>query len=273
MQGSNRGRQVPVSVYLGGRKPQTSAKESRPGCVQHVSSILKGPSMRSIILAIALLLPIHALAADEFPATLTVTGHGSASAAPDMATVLTGVESFAETASVALAMNSDQMTRVLAELADAGVAPKDIQTSNLSIQPRYSDRKSREAFQIEGYQVRNSLSVQVRDVTSLGTILDAIVRSGANRIDAVSFGFTDTKTLKQQARKDAVADARATAEIYATAAGVNLGDILTITDGSAPPRPMPGMAMAEMARSSVPIASGESSIGDSVRVVWELVQD
>lgn len=228
--------------------------------------------MRSIILAIALLLPIQALA-DELPATLTVTGHGSAAAVPDMATVLTGVESFAETASEALAMNSDQMTGVLAELADAGIAQTDIQTSSLSIQPRYSDRKGGETYQVVGYQVRNALSVQVRDVASLGAILDAIVRSGANRIDAVRFGFTDPTALKQQARRDAVADALATAEIYASAAGVSLGDILSISDRSASPRPMPGMAMAEMARSAVPMAPGESSVSDTVRVVWELVQD
>ena len=228
--------------------------------------------MRMIAFALAVLLPLSALS-DEIPATLTVTGHGSASAPPDMATVLTGVESFGQTASEALAMNSDQMTRVMEELADAGVAAKDIQTSNLSVQPRYNDRKSRDRYEIVGYQVRNSLAVQVRDVAALGETLDAIVRSGANRIDAVSFGFTDPKALKQQARKDAVLDARATAEIYATAAGVSLGKILSISDGSAPARPMPGMAMAEMARSAVPIAAGESSIADSVRIVWELAQD
>lgn len=228
--------------------------------------------MRLIAFALALLIPLSA-AAEEITPTLTVTGHGSVSAPPDMARVLTGVESFAQSASEALALNSEQMTRVLAELAEAGVDAKDVQTSNLSVQPRYNDRKSRERYEIVGYQVRNTLAVQVRDVATLGETLDAIVRSGANRIDAVSFGFTDPKALRQAARKDAVLDARATAEIYATAAGVSLGRILSISDGSAPSRPMPGLAMAEMARSAVPIAAGESSISDSVRIVWELAQD
>ena len=228
--------------------------------------------MRSIILAIALLLPLPAMA-DKLPATLTVTGHGSAAAAPDIATVLTGVESFADTASEALAMNSEQMARVLAELADAGIEARDIQTSNLSIQPRYSDRKSRSGYEVEGYAVRNGVSVRVRDVARLGGTLDAIVRAGANRIDAVSFGFSDPKDLMREARQNAVADAVSTAEIYAAAAGVKLGAILTISDGTAPVHPMPGMAMAEMSRAAVPIATGESSVSDSVRVVWELVQE
>lgn len=228
--------------------------------------------MRSIILAIALMLPLPALAADV-PATLTVSGHGSASAAPDIATVQTGVESFAGNASEALAMNSEQMTRVLAELADAGIDPKDIQTSNLSIQPHYSDRKSRSGYDVEGYAVRNGVTVRVREVARLGETLDAIVRAGANRIDAVSFGFSDPKDLMRAAREDAVADAVGKASTLAAAAGVKLGTILSISDGSAPPRPMPGMAMAEMARSAVPIAAGESSVSDSVRIVWELVQE
>ena len=228
--------------------------------------------MRAFILAFALLLPLHAVA-EELPVTLTVSGHGTASGAPDIATVLTGVESFADTASAALAMNSAQMTRVLAELADAGIAQTDIQTSNLSIQPRYGDRKSRDGYEVEGYQVRNALSVRVRDIAGLGETLDAIVRAGANRIDAVSFGFSDPKELMTQARQDAVADALTKANTLAAAAGVRLGGILSISDGSAPVQPRGGMVMAEMARSAVPIAVGESSVSDSVRIVWELEQD
>lgn len=228
--------------------------------------------MRLTALIFAVLLPMSAIA-DEITPTLTVTGHGSAAAAPDMATVMTGVESYGETASDALAMNSEQMVRVMAELSDAGVDAKDIQTSNLSVQPRYNDRKSRDRYEIIGYQVRNSLSVQVRDVAALGETLDAIVRSGANRIDAVSFGFTDPKALKQQARKEAVLDARTTAEIYAAAAGVSLGKILSISDGSGPAHPRQDFAMAEMSRAAVPIAAGQSSIADSVRIIWELVQE
>lgn len=228
--------------------------------------------MRSLIFAIAFLLPLHAVA-EELPATLTVSGHGTASGAPDTATVLTGVERFADTASEALAMNSTQMTRVLAELAAAGIAETDIQTSNLSIQPRYGDRKTRDSYEVEGYQVRNAVSVRVRNIASLGETLDAIVRAGANRIDAVSFGFSDPNELMREAREDAVADARTKAETLAAAAGVKLGDILSIGDGSAPVQPRGGMVMAEMARSAVPITVGESSVSDSVRIVWELEQD
>jgi uncharacterized protein YggE len=235
----------------------------------------KGSTMRfsSLILAISLAF-FHSpgLAYEPVP-TLSITGTGIASAPPDVATVLTGVESFAETAAGALAENSERMERILGVLSDAGIEAKDIQTSNLSVSPRYNDRKMRTEHQIAGYQVRNGLTVRVREIAALGEVLDAIVSTGANRIDAVSFGFADSTELRRAARIAAVKDARDTAEIYAAAAGVKLGEILSISDGSAAPQPRGGFAMADMARSAVPIATGESSISDTVRIVWELVQD
>lgn len=226
--------------------------------------------LTSLTLLFAFLL-VPVAHADDTPRALSVTGHGIVSAPPDIATVLTGVESFADTAAQALAANSDQMRRVFEALDAAGIELRDIQTSNLSVSPRYNDRKMRTEYQVAGYQVRNTLTVRVRDVAELGEILDTIVSTGANRIDAVSFGFSDPKTLRDQARKAAVEDARNTAELYANAAGVTLGGVLSISDGSVAPRPIQGMAMAEMSRSAVPIAAGESSISDSVRIVWELV--
>lgn len=223
----------------------------------------------SIALLFAVLL-FPAAHADENQAALSVTGHGVVSAPPDVATIMTGVESFADSASEALAVNSDQMQRVFKALDAAGIEQIDIQTSNLSVSPRYNDRKISSGYQVAGYQVRNTLTVRVRDVSALGEILDTIVSTGANRIDAVSFGFSDPKTLRDQARKLAVEDARNTAELYASAAGVSLGAVLSISDGSSPVRPMQGMAMAEMSRSAVPIAAGQSSVSDTVRIVWAL---
>ncbi len=227
----------------------------------------------SLIVAISLTVFHSTAIADDLKPTMTITGSGSASAAPDIATVMTGVESFAPTAAGALAENSERMAQILGVLMDAGIAQTDIQTSNLSVSPRYNDRKMRSEHQVAGYQVRNGLNVRVRDISSLGEVLDAIVSTGANRIDGVSFGFADSTDLRRKARMAAVQDARSTAEIYAAAAGVRLGGVLSISDGSAAPQPRGGFAMAEMARSAVPIAVGESSISDTVRIVWEIAAE
>lgn len=227
----------------------------------------------AIPMALAVALSVTAAQAQDVPPTLTVTGQGSAAATPDLATVMTGVESFAPTAARALSENSEQMALVFQALTDAGIDARDMQTSNLSVQPRYSNTRNNEPLRIEGYQVRNGVTVRIREVKALGTILDALVATGANRIDAVSFGFNDPSALREQARIDAVADARKTAETYAAAAGVSLGRILSISDGSTGPSPLQNFAMAEMSRAAVPIAAGESSISNSVRIVWELVQD
>ena len=229
--------------------------------------------LTSICLALSLVFVPTLALADERPATLSVTGSGTASAPPDIASVMTGVETFAETAAEALAQNSERMAQILTVLADAGIDAKDVQTRNLSVSARYADRKTRSTHDIAGYQVRNSVTVRIRDLAALGEVLDAIVRTGANRIDGVSFGFANPADLRREARRKAIADARTAAETYAEAAGVRLGDILSINDGMAGPKPMHGMAMAETARSAVPVATGESSISDTVRIVWELKQD
>lgn len=226
-------------------------------------------SIMGLLIALCMVQPAYA---QQTMPTMSVTGTGTSSAPPDIATVLTGVEVFAPSASEALVENSERMAEILRVLADAGIEAKDVQTSSLSVSPRYKDRKSGNQFEIAGYQVRNGLSVRVRNITSLGEVLDAIVSTGANRIDGVSFGFADPVELWREARTNAIMDARTSAETYAAAAGVQLGQILSISDGSAPPSPMRGMAMVEMSRAAVPIAVGQSSISDTVRIVWELKQ-
>lgn len=221
----------------------------------------------------ALLFGATPVIAEDAPPTIAVTGTGSVSAPPDIATVMTGVETFADTAAEALDQNSALMARVFETLTGAGVAEKDIQTSGLSVAPRYTDRKTRLGYEVAGYQVRNSVHVVVRDLGALGAALDSIVTSGANRIDSVSFGFAEPGDMRNEARRMAVVDARAKAALYAEAAGVALGDVMSITEGGGPIGPQPAMMM-NMARAAeaVPIAVGESSLSASVRIVWALAQ-
>lgn len=204
--------------------------------------------------------------------TITVTGEGRASAAPDMAVITIGVRSEAETAAAALRQNSADMSAAIKKLKDGGVADRDIQTSGLSVSPRYNYEKNRAKPEILGFTASNSVIVRLRDLSKAGGVIDSAVQSGANSLGGVSFAFSEPKPLYEDARRDAVADAKAKATLLTDAAGVRLGRLLTIQDGySAAPRPQPYMARMEMAAdSSVPMEAGESSVTASVSLIYEI---
>lgn len=204
--------------------------------------------------------------------TITVTGQGEASAAPDLAVMSIGVQTEGNTAAAALRQNSAQMSATIKKLKDLGVADKDIQTSGLSINPRYDYEKNRSNPRVIGFTASNRLTVKLRDLDEAGGVIDQAVQSGANTLGGISFTFSDPKPLYEKARKDAVARARAQAELLTEAAGVDLGQVLTIQDGYvSAPSPQPVRARMSMAEdSSVPIQAGESSITASVTIVYEI---
>jgi uncharacterized protein YggE len=211
--------------------------------------------------------------ADPAPRVLTVSGHGEASGAPDTAQLSAGVTTQGKTAAAALAENARRMTGVFAALKRIGVADKDMQTSNFNVSPQYAPyvQGSAGPQRIAGYEVSNQVNVKLHDVAKTGPALDALVASGANQINSVSFGIDDSKALLASARGDAVADATARAETYARAAHVSLGNIVSITDtdmGTAPP-PMMMRAMAGKA-DSTPVAMGEETLSANVTIVWEI---
>jgi uncharacterized protein YggE len=209
-------------------------------------------------------------AAESPPRVLTVTGHGEAAAAPDMAVFTIGVEAQAETAGAALDANSAAMGRVLERLEAAGIAARDLQTTALGIQPVY-DERPRERNQLPetvGYRVSNQVQVRLRELDKLGSLLDQAVGDGANSQSGPSFTVAEPEALIEQARDEAVADAMAKAKRYAAAAGVTLGPILTISEQGAP-RPYAARMRAESLAADVPIASGESSF--SADVVMEFL--
>lgn len=200
---------------------------------------------------------------------LTISADAEVRAAPDLATISTGVRTEAPTAQVALADNARRMQSVFAALKKAGIADKDIQTSNLSIAPQYAYAE-REPPKLTGYQANNQVSVIVRDLKRLGAAVDAVVAAGSNQIDGVNFGLTDPDKARDQARKDAVAKARARADLYAQAAGLKVARIVSISEAGEAPPPMP-MPMAKMAMSdATPTAPGELAIGITVNVAFEL---
>lgn len=211
---------------------------------------------------------------DKLPRTLSINGHGEVRQAPDLANVNVGVTSQAPAANEALAANSQAMQAIFAALKTAGIADKDVQTSNFMVQPRYDYNNEGRPPRLVGYDVSNSVTITVRLLDGLGAVLDQVVQSGSNQINGIQFDISNPQAATDEARKLAVADARRKAEIYAAAGGVKLGDIVSISEGVAyqPPAPiMRAKAMrAEAMAAAPPIAQGEQTLGVDVTIVWEI---
>jgi uncharacterized protein YggE len=211
---------------------------------------------------------------------ILVTGQGSVDVAPDMAMLALTVTREAETAREALDANSAAMNDVLDAMKAEGIKARDLQTSGFSIQPKYfyPQQKSsgtREPPRIIGYTVRNSLNVRIRDIASLGQILDKSVTLGVNEGGNISFTNDDPSAAVTEARVLAMKDALAKAKTLAEAGGVKVGKLLEISEQSFNPRPMP-MARAErsfaMSADAVPVAAGENTYRVSVNVTFAIDQ-
>lgn len=222
-----------------------------------------------------------ALANDKEPyPQIMVSGQGSAELAPDMALLQLTVTREAETARAALDANSVAMAEVLAALRAQGIAERDIQTANFSIQPRYVYPKPKsgaesQAPRIVGYTVRNGLGVRVRDLGNLGAIIDRSVTLGVNEGGSITFTNDDPSAAVEQARIRAVKEAGAKAKTLASAAGVKLGRVLAISEQSFSPGPTPMMhsrAVMADAMESVPVAAGENSYKVSVNMAYAIEQ-
>jgi uncharacterized protein YggE len=235
--------------------------------------------MRRFAVALAPLALLAAMAAPAFAGTITIDGLGEVSATPDTAFINSGVTTQGATAREALDANTKAMADLIAALKDAGIEQRDIQTSGFSVNPNYvySDARDDKGYslppKITGYQVSNTVTVKVRKIAELGTILDKSVTVGANTINGVNFAVEDTKELLNEARKAAFADARAKGELYATLAGSALEEIVSISESQgynvAPPTPM--FARADSAAAApVPVEAGEMSFTVNVSVQWEL---
>ncbi len=218
----------------------------------------------------AIWLMVMPLAAQE-AGRLKVVGHGSVDTVPDMATISLGVTNEARTAGAALAANSAATGQMLQEIAQAGIEPRDMQTSGLSLSPRWSNRSSNNNARpaIVGFSASNQVTIRVRDIDRLGGILDAVVQNGANQFHGLSFGLQDPVPTTDLAREAAVKDAIRKARLYAAAAGLELGAILELSEaGVSSPRPV---MVREMALSAdVPIAQGEVSLGASVTIIFQI---
>jgi uncharacterized protein len=208
--------------------------------------------------------------AREAPRTITVAGHGEVSATPDVARVALGVEADGETAEAALGAASERLAEILAALDAAGITPSDRQTVSLGLYPIYAaDESNRRPETVDGYRAQSMLSVKSADIGSVGALIDTLAGAGANRIDAISFELSEPDGPTAEARRGAVADAIARAQLYAGAAGVGLGPILSISEsGTGQPGPNPLYARAAEMAAAVPIEQGSITVGADVLVVF-----
>lgn len=221
-------------------------------------------------------------AAPQAATMLTLAAEGRVTRAPDVATFSAGVVSQGPSASEALRANATDMTRVIAALKRAGVADKDIQTSNLSLNPVYAPQRNLPDGMLEpaqpriiGYQANNTVSVRQHKLGDLGKVIDALVTAGANQVNGPGFEIDDPDPAQDEARAAAMAKARARAELYARAAGLHVARIVSISEsgGWTPPQPVM-YRMAAMDAGSAPtspVQAGEMQMSVTVTVQFELV--
>ena len=199
---------------------------------------------------------------------VTVTGEATVAVVPDAAVIRIGVSSPGHTAREASDANSKQMAAVLAALKGAGVADRDIQTSRLSLQPQYDPNKPGPP-RLLGFRVTNQVTIKIRDIDRMPTILDRAIAAGANEMSGIEFVVSEQSKLLDQARDEAIADARRKAELYVKAAGGKLGPVVAITEEGSTPPPRPLAAM-RAAAGAVPVVPGERELRAAVTVSYEL---
>ena len=217
-------------------------------------------------------------AEDQPPSFISVTGEARISVPPDQAQIDAGVTSEAKTAREASDANNAAMGKVLLALKGAGLEEKDYQTSRVSLQPQYAQQpyssgKSGAPAAITGYRASNRVTIRLHDVTKVSSVIDTLVTSGANEIGGINFSVSQASKLLDDARQQAVADARRKAEIYAKAAGVTLGSPLTISEEGAAQPLFRARVAGPMAASATPIAQGEETLSITVGMTWAIKKE
>lgn len=242
------------------------------------------PSHRPLALAMALAVAsvapavAYAEAGPDAPrSTMVISATGTASSAPDQASITIGVEGLGLTAEEAMRDNTQKMTAVVKTMEGLGVEREDLATSGLSLNPRY-DYKNNAAPRITGYQVSNQMTLTIDDIDALGGILDEIVGAGANTIQSITFDVADRSMLEQEARRLAAEAVKTKADDYAQALGTDILGIVSVSE-NAGHYPIQRSEMMMMKASSdsvggpVPIAAGDVDVRVELNVTYELSGD
>lgn len=202
---------------------------------------------------------------------LTIAASADARRVPDIATLSAGVITQAADAQAAMRDNAVQMERVMSALREAGITGRDIRTTGVNLHPQYRHAED-SAPTITGYQAGNTVEVTVRDIAGIGPTMDALVASGANHVNGPSFSIDKPGEARDEARREALEDARTRARMYAGALGLQVRRIVSISEAGpgGPVRPL-GMARMEMAASAdTSISPGENVVSANLEIVFEL---
>lgn len=202
---------------------------------------------------------------------ISVTGRGDVTVVPDMARISLGVAHEARSAAAAMELMSDAMAAVLAKLSATGIAAQDVQTSQLQLNPLRVYNNENGTSQISGYRASSNVTIRVYDLDALGRVLDAAVQSGANEMRGLQFDVAEPAPHKTAARELAVANARGKAGVFASAAGVDLGPLLSLAEGAAVGVPVM-MEMSLARGADVPIAAGDMVISADVTMVYAVTE-
>lgn len=207
--------------------------------------------------------------------TFNLSASGETAIAPDMATITLGVQTEGASAAAALSANGLAMNKVIAALKKAGVAERDIQTSNLNVNPQHVYEQNQPP-RLTGYQASNQVTILARDLSKLGQTVDAAASAGANTVSGISFGLQNPQKAEDEARIKAVAALKAKSDLYARATGYKVVRLVSLNEagGYTPsPQPVPMFAMAkrEMADSTA-ISGGELKVRVEVSATYEAQQ-
>ena len=205
--------------------------------------------------------------------TVSVSGHGQVNVPPDTASVSIGIDVIRPTLAEAQEQATAQATTLIESLKAAGIADEDVQTAYFSVNILRDYSENADPTQITGFEIINQLQLTVRDTNMLGELLDEAVTAGANSINGVNFYVDDQTAAASEARRLAVEDARTKAEELAAAAGLTLGPVLSIAEGTVSPLPPPMYAEAggmEMAEAAVPVQPGSSTVSVNVSMTFAL---
>lgn len=237
--------------------------------------------MRSLWLLILLAFPVVTLAHDETTpptSTLTVSETGIVQHAPDTAFVTFGLETAGKSLAEAQKRNSTAMSKVMDRLRDLQIEQERIQTSSFTVSPQYRPPSNRPADtvptspEIIGYIVSNMVTVEIRVLDRVGTVIEEVLKAGANSFQGLHWGLREEQAVRLSALKQAAAKAREKASVLSEALHVKLVRVFSVTEGGQmirPPMPMARMAM-EASAGDVPISSGELKIEATVTLVYEI---
>lgn len=203
---------------------------------------------------------------------LDVVATGEVTRVPDIARINAGVVTQAQTAQEAIRQNGAKMTSVRAALERAGIAARDIQTSNVSLQPDYRYAENQPP-QLVGYRASNEVTVRFRDIAETGRILDALVAEGVNQINGPMLSVDQPEAALDEARTAAIATARARADLYARTLGMRVARVLSVSEpGAIQMPPVPVMRMEAQARDAgnMQVEPGEQTLSVTLTVSFEL---